>query len=142
MKTFRLTSATSRVVHSVMPTVAPTIVQQARCRFLQCLIPTLLVTTMGVSTAVNAEEVGMTNAEMNVQFQAEVNGQNKVEKINLNTATAEELAAGLRGVGKARAEAIVALREELGGFTDIEQLLQVRGLGMKVINDNREKLSL
>lgn len=72
----------------------------------------------------------------------EVNGETKVVKININTASAVELAAALRGVGKARAEAIVALREELGGFSDVEQLLMVRGLGMKVINDNREKMEL
>ncbi|MCH8500331.1 MAG: helix-hairpin-helix domain-containing protein [Aliidiomarina sp.] len=138
MKTSRLTSNTNRL--SVLK-----LVQQTRSRFLQCLIPTLLVTTMGASTAVNAGDVGVAAvsvANVNTQVLAEANGQNKVEKVNLNTATAEELAAGLRGVGKARAEAIVALREELGGFTDIEQLLQVRGLGMKVINDNRDKLSL
>lgn len=74
--------------------------------------------------------------------QVEVNGDVKIDKININTANAVELAAALRGVGKARAEAIVALREELGGFSDIEQLLLVRGLGMKVINDNREKIEL
>lgn len=65
-----------------------------------------------------------------------------IEKVNINTATAEQLAAALRGVGLARAEAIVKLREELGRFTDIEQLLQVRGLGPKVLNDNRDKITL
>lgn len=64
------------------------------------------------------------------------------EKVNINTATAEQLAAALRGVGLARAEAIVKLREELGRFTDVEQLLQVRGLGPKVLNDNRDKITL
>lgn len=64
------------------------------------------------------------------------------QKININRASAEELAAALRGVGMARARAIVKLREELGQFTDVEQLLQVRGLGVKVLNDNREKITL
>ncbi|RUO38404.1 competence protein ComE [Aliidiomarina shirensis] len=64
------------------------------------------------------------------------------KKVNINSASAEELAAALRGVGKARAQAIIKLREELGQFTDVEQLLQVRGLGVKVLNDNREKITL
>jgi len=62
--------------------------------------------------------------------------------ININTATAEELAAGLKGVGVARARAIVELRERLGGFTDIDQLLEVRGLGVRILDANRPYIRL
>ncbi|RUO22332.1 hypothetical protein CWE08_03880 [Aliidiomarina iranensis] len=68
--------------------------------------------------------------------------ESQTQKVNINRASAEELAAALRGVGMARARAIIKLREEIGQFTDVEQLLQVRGLGVKVLNDNREKISL
>lgn len=63
-------------------------------------------------------------------------------KVNINQATAEQLARGLRGVGAARAQAIIELREKLGGFKDIEDLLQVRGLGVKVLEDNKDRIEL
>jgi len=49
-------------------------------------------------------------------------------KIDLNRATAAELV-GLPGIGPARAEAVIALRERLGGFRRVEDLLRVRGIG-------------
>lgn len=108
-----------------------------------------LLATSFAASAVTPGEQGMfvaneVNAAMAAQslgytaMQAEAN----VEKVNINTATAEQLAAALRGVGLARARMIVQLREELGRFTDVEQLLQVRGLGPKVLNDNRDKIAL
>ncbi len=48
--------------------------------------------------------------------------------IDLNTATEAELDE-LPGVGPAIAAAIVAFREENGGFTTVEDLLDVRGIG-------------
>jgi competence protein ComEA len=47
---------------------------------------------------------------------------------NINTATAVELAEAIDGVGEVRAAAIIALREQLGGFTNLEQLLDVKGI--------------
>ena len=49
--------------------------------------------------------------------------------ININTATAEQIAEALDGVGEVRAAAIILLREQLGGFTNIEQLLDISGIG-------------
>ncbi|MCP4791694.1 MAG: helix-hairpin-helix domain-containing protein, partial [Gammaproteobacteria bacterium] len=45
--------------------------------------------------------------------------------LNINTATAQEIANALVGVGSVKAQAIIALRDQLGGFTDINQLLEV-----------------
>lgn len=50
------------------------------------------------------------------------------EKININTATAEELDS-LPGIGPSTAAAIIAYREENGLFTSIEGLLEVTGIG-------------
>jgi competence protein ComEA len=48
--------------------------------------------------------------------------------INLNTASAVDIAEAIDGVGEVRAAAIISLREELGGFTMLEQLLDVKGI--------------
>lgn len=48
--------------------------------------------------------------------------------INLNTAAEAELTT-LKGVGEATAAAIVKHREEIGGFSSVEQLLDVPGIG-------------
>lgn len=49
-------------------------------------------------------------------------------KINLNTATEEELMQ-INGIGESRAYAIVSYREYLGGYTSTEQLKDIKGIG-------------
>lgn len=61
--------------------------------------------------------------------------------VNLNTASAAELAQALVGVGIKRAEQIIALREEIGRFTAVEQLLDVRGIGPKLLEKNAGKIT-
>lgn len=62
--------------------------------------------------------------------------------IDINTATAEEFA-GLKGIGKKKAEAIVKLREKQGGkFSSVEDLLKVKGIGKKTLANIKGELSL
>lgn len=63
------------------------------------------------------------------------------EKININTATAEELTS-LPGIGPAYAERIVAWREENGRFTRVDQLLEIRGIGEKRLDNLRPYIAL
>ena len=63
------------------------------------------------------------------------------DAVNINTASAAELAAVLDGVGNARAEAIVAFREANGEFKTPEDLLAVRGIGDHVLDSNRTKIA-
>jgi len=48
-------------------------------------------------------------------------------KVNLNTATKEELQT-LPGIGEAKAQSIVAWREEHGSFTQIEDIMKIEGI--------------
>jgi competence protein ComEA len=60
-----------------------------------------------------------------------------VKKININTASAEELAQ-LKGIGPSHAAKIVAYREKNGPFKMPEDLMQVSGIGQKTIEANQE----
>ena len=62
--------------------------------------------------------------------------------ININTATAQELAAALSGIGASKAEAIVRYRTQFGPFGSIEELTEVRGIGTATIERNRSLLRL
>ena len=64
------------------------------------------------------------------------------ERVNVNSAPAEQLAEALAGVGAARAQAIVDYREKFGEFVTVEDLLDVRGIGPQVLEANREKIAL
>ncbi|OCA56367.1 ComEA family DNA-binding protein [Photorhabdus namnaonensis] len=62
-------------------------------------------------------------------------------KVNINTASAEELARVLNGIGVKKAQGIVEYREKHGAFTTVEQLQEVQGIGPVFIERNRNKLS-
>ena len=62
--------------------------------------------------------------------------------VNINTADEATLAASLKGVGEARAKAIVAYRKEHGPFKSVEELSEVKGIGDAVIEDNRANIKL
>jgi competence protein ComEA len=65
-----------------------------------------------------------------------------VKLVNINTATAEELAAGLNGVGLRRAKEIVAYRQKVGRFSVTEQLTDIKGIGKKLLERNRARVVL
>ena len=60
------------------------------------------------------------------------------EGVNINTASAEEIAAALNGVGIAKAEEIVRYREENGAFAHADELVNVKGIGLRTVDKNRE----
>ncbi|QYK06506.1 ComEA family DNA-binding protein [Shewanella zhangzhouensis] len=65
----------------------------------------------------------------------------QASKININTATESELQL-LKGIGQAKAKAIVEYRNQYGRFASVEDLTKVAGVGQKVLDDNRDVLSL
>lgn len=62
--------------------------------------------------------------------------------VNINSADMETLARELNGVGSAKARAIVEYREANGAFASIDELLEVKGIGMAILEKNRNKLSV
>lgn len=61
--------------------------------------------------------------------------------VSLNSATAAELTT-LDGVGEATAAAILDHRQQIGGFTTIEQLLDVSGIGPAKFASMKEQVTL
>ena len=63
------------------------------------------------------------------------------QKVSLNSATIDELMQ-LPGIGEVKAKAIIAYREENGGFKTIEELLEVNGIGESTFNKLKENITL
>jgi competence protein ComEA len=62
--------------------------------------------------------------------------------VDVNTADAKTLARELQGVGMAKAEAIVSYREKNGPFKSADELANVKGVGMKVVEQNRPNIKV
>ena len=58
--------------------------------------------------------------------------------IDINSASASELAS-INGLGKKRAAAIVAYRQQHGSFMSIDALTQVKGVGSKLLKRIKQK---
>ena len=64
------------------------------------------------------------------------------DSVNINTASAEEIAATLNGVGLSKAQEIVRYREANGAFAHVDELVNVKGVGLKTVDQNRDKIVL
>jgi len=62
--------------------------------------------------------------------------------VQINNADADSIASALKGIGPSKAAAIVKYREEFGPFESLEELKNVKGIGQKIIDSNREDIKL
>jgi len=62
--------------------------------------------------------------------------------VNINTAGPEALAEAINGVGLKRAEEIVREREENGPFKSVDELSRVQGIGERIIERSRQRLTV
>ena len=62
------------------------------------------------------------------------------EKVNINTADAATIDRVLLNIGPSKAEAIVAYRKANGAFKSLEQLAMVKGVGLKTVEKNRDRI--
>ena len=61
--------------------------------------------------------------------------------VNINTATQSELE-GVKGLGPAKAKAIIVYRESNGNFKSLDELDNVKGFGKASIEKLKEELSV
>jgi len=96
---------------------------------------TLAVAFLGFSVATFAEADKMVSELPIEQVAIE-------QSVNINTADAGQISSMLTGIGVKKAQAIVEWREANGNFTHIEQLLEVKGIGAKILELNKPNISL
>jgi competence protein ComEA len=63
------------------------------------------------------------------------------EKVNLNTATLEQLQT-LPGIGPAMAKRVIEYRTKVGKFNKIEEIINVKGIGEKRFQRIKERLAV
>lgn len=62
--------------------------------------------------------------------------------VNINIADAQTIATEIKGIGMTKAEAIVEYRKQNGPFVSIDDLINVKGIGARIIETNKEKLAV
>ncbi len=60
--------------------------------------------------------------------------------VNINEASVKELS-GLSGIGKTKAEAIVAYRSKHGKFESVDDIKKINGIGKKTFENIRNKIT-
>ena len=71
-----------------------------------------------------------------------MSAQSPAEKININTANAEQIATTMTGIGDNKAKAIVEYRKSHGKFKSLDDLENVDGVGLKTVEKNKDKITL
>lgn len=100
------------------------------------MIATLLIATLisfsNLALATEATAPSATQQETSVAI---------IQPVDINSADIKTLMT-LKQIGKSRANAIVEYRNSNGRFNSVEELLMVPGIGKKIVDDNREQISL
>jgi competence protein ComEA len=61
--------------------------------------------------------------------------------INLNTADKADLES-INGIGPAKADAIIEYRNEQGSFKSVDELLNIKGIGPKLLENIKEQMKI
>jgi len=62
--------------------------------------------------------------------------------VDINKADAAAISESLDGIGLAKAQAIVTWRDQHGPFKTIDDLAEVKGVGMSIVERNRQAILL
>ena len=84
----------------------------------------------------------MDNEEYSITNDAciKVNENKSIGKININTATKEDLMT-LQGIGESKANDIIKYRDENGGYQNIEDIKKVNGIGENLFASIKENIT-
>jgi competence protein ComEA len=124
-------------------------------RGIKALLITLAIATTGMSAGAQAATPAAkpqtvqskTDAAAPVQGQTKAtdagkNGDDDGTRVSINSASAEDLARAMNGVGLKKAQAIVSYREEYGPCKTVDDLKQVPGMGSALVERNLSHLTL
>lgn len=96
--------------------------------------------TFSVHAAEDAKELLAPQLERSAQPAADKPAVTGAYGVDINAASAEELAEALNGVGIKKAQAIVRHRQEFGPFKTVDQLREVPGIGASLLERNRSRI--
>lgn len=88
---------------------------------------------------INEEQTNIVDETNNGITHTEINEQNKT--ININKADSKELQ-NLKGIGESLATTIIQYREENGKFKNIEEIMDVPGIGENKFNNIKDKIKV
>ncbi|UJD93591.1 competence protein ComEA [Lelliottia amnigena] len=125
-------------------------------RGIKALFITLAIATAGMSfSAMAATPVAKTHATSSAADSATPSASEQTKakasakatdeegtQVSINSASAEDLAHAMNGVGLKKAQAIIAYRDEYGPFKTIDDLKQVPGIGNSLVERNLTHLTL
>jgi competence protein ComEA len=85
--------------------------------------------------------VGLMMSSVSIMAQKSSPAANANEKINLNSATVEQLRS-LPGIGPAIGKSIVEHRTKAGKFNRIEEIMKIKGIGEKKFQKIKDRLTI
>lgn len=122
---------------------------------IKALLMTFSLACAGISYSVQATPADAGSKASTVQTKADNSTMPKAKtpdmaksadddgtRVSINTASAEDLARVMNGVGMKKAEAIVSYRQEYGPFKTLDDLKQVPGMGGSLVERNLGNLTL
>ncbi len=93
------------------------------------------------STARSQADHYLSRPQMTAQLQDKNGAVLSQGKININTATVQQLQQ-LHGIGEKKAQAIVDYRNQHGKFKNIAELADVKGIGPKLLEKNKNLIQI
>lgn len=124
-------------------------------RGIKALLFTLAIATTGMSAGALAStpaaktQAAQSKSDSTAQAQGQMkatdagkSAEDDGTRVSINSASAEDLARAMNGVGLKKAQAIVSYREEYGPFKTLDDLKQVPGMGSSLVERNLSHLTL